>query len=64
MLAIVASLVIDDHGQTGAIFFMMNESDMQAALKSPLVSICTNKSHPVGGELVREFSGVTCATSI
>ena len=28
--------IIADHGQTGAIFFMMQESDMQAALKSPL----------------------------
>jgi N-acyl-D-amino-acid deacylase len=34
--------IIADHGQTGAIFFMMKESDMQAALKSPLVSICTD----------------------
>ena len=35
-------LIIADHGQTGAIFFMMKESDMQAALKSPFVSICTD----------------------
>ena len=53
--------VIADRGQTGAIFFMMKESDMQAALKSPFVSICTDngaratdgplagsKSHPRG----------------
>jgi dihydroorotase/N-acyl-D-amino-acid deacylase len=53
--------IIADHGQTGAIFFMMQESDMQAALRSPLVSICTDsaaraadgplagsKSHPRG----------------
>ena len=53
--------IIADHGQTGAIFFMMKEEDMQAALKSPLVSICTDsgaratdgplagsKSHPRG----------------
>jgi dihydroorotase/N-acyl-D-amino-acid deacylase len=53
--------IIADHGQTGAIFFMMNEDDMKAALKSPLVSICTDsgsratdgplagsKSHPRG----------------
>jgi len=33
--------IIADHGQTGAIFFMMSESDMKAALKSPFVSICT-----------------------
>ena len=53
--------IIADHGQTGAIFFMMSEADMKAALKSPLVSICTDsgaratdgplagsKSHPRG----------------
>ena len=53
--------IIADHGQTGAIFFMMQESDMKAALKSPFVSICTDsgaratdgplagsKSHPRG----------------
>ena len=53
--------IIADHGQTGAIFFMMNEDDMRAALKSPFVSICTDsgaratdgplagsKSHPRG----------------
>ncbi len=32
------------HAQTGAIFFMMREDDMKAALKSPLVSICTDSS--------------------
>jgi dihydroorotase/N-acyl-D-amino-acid deacylase len=53
--------IIADHGQTGAIFFMMQESDMNAALRSPFVSICTDsgaraidgplagsKSHPRG----------------
>jgi len=53
--------IIADHGQTGAIFFMMQESDMNAALKSPFISICTDsgaratdgplagsKSHPRG----------------
>ena len=53
--------IIADRGQTGAIFFMMQESDMRAALKSPFVSICTDsgaratdgplagsKSHPRG----------------
>ncbi len=53
--------IIADHGQTGAIFFIMKESDVQAALKSPFVSICTDngaratdgplagsKSHPRG----------------
>lgn len=34
--------IVADHGQTGAIFFMMNEDDMRAALKSPFVSICTD----------------------
>lgn len=34
--------IVADHGQTGAIFFMMNENDMKAALKSPFVSICTD----------------------
>lgn len=54
-------LIIADHGQTGAIFFMMSEDDMRAALRAPLVSICTDsgaratdgplagsKSHPRG----------------
>lgn len=53
--------IIADHGQTGAIYFMMQESDIKAALKSPFVSICTDsgaraadgplsgsKSHPRG----------------
>ncbi|MEK6334944.1 MAG: D-aminoacylase [Acidobacteriota bacterium] len=53
--------ILADRGQTGAIFFMMTESDMLAALKSPFVSICTDngaratdgplsgsKSHPRG----------------
>ena len=54
-------LILADHGQTGAIYFMMSEDDMRAALRSPLVSICTDsgaratdgplagsKSHPRG----------------
>jgi dihydroorotase/N-acyl-D-amino-acid deacylase len=36
--------IVADHGQTGAIFFMMSEADMNAALSSPLVSICTDSS--------------------
>ena len=53
--------IVADHGQTGAIFFMMSEDDMKAALRSPFVSICTDsgaratdgplsrsKSHPRG----------------
>ena len=60
-LDVLLDFIIADHGQTGAIFFMMQESDMEAALKSPLVSICTDsgaratdgplagsKSHPRG----------------
>jgi dihydroorotase/N-acyl-D-amino-acid deacylase len=60
-LEALLDFIIADHGQTGAIFFMMQESDMQAALKSPFVSICTDsgarakdgplagsKSHPRG----------------
>ncbi|MEP6706591.1 MAG: D-aminoacylase [Pyrinomonadaceae bacterium] len=54
-------LVIADHGQTGAIYFMMSEDDVRAALRSRFVSICTDsgaratdgplansKSHPRG----------------
>jgi dihydroorotase/N-acyl-D-amino-acid deacylase len=54
-------LILADNGQTGAIFFMMSEADMRAALKSPFVSFCTDtgaratdgplsgsKSHPRG----------------
>src|ERR1043165_2358263 len=54
-------LILADHGQTGAIYFMMSEDDMRAAMKSPLVSFCTDsgsratdgplagsKSHPRG----------------
>jgi len=54
-------LILADNGQTGAIFFMMSEEDMRAALKSPFVSFCTDtgaratdgplagsKSHPRG----------------
>ena len=38
----VFDLIIADHGQTGAIYFMMSEDDMRAAMKSPLVSFCTD----------------------
>src|SRR2546427_12268572 len=33
--------IIADRGQTGAIFFMMSEADLNAALMFPLVSIST-----------------------
>src|SRR5438876_9585363 len=36
--------IIADRGQTGAIFFMMSEADINAPLTSPLVSICTDSS--------------------
>lgn len=60
-LDVVFDLILADHGQTGAIYFMMSEADMRAAMQSPLVSFCTDsgaratdgplagsKSHPRG----------------
>ncbi|HEY0430734.1 MAG TPA: D-aminoacylase [Pyrinomonadaceae bacterium] len=54
-------LIVADHGQTGAIYFMMSEDDLRAAMRSPFVSFCTDsgaraqdgplagaKSHPRG----------------
>src|SRR5215212_5622107 len=54
-------IVAADRGQTGAIYFMMSEDDLRAALREPFVSICTDsgaratdgplagsKSHPRG----------------
>jgi N-acyl-D-amino-acid deacylase len=54
-------LILADHGQTGAIYFMMSEDDMRAAMRAPFVSFCTDsgarandgplagsKSHPRG----------------
>jgi N-acyl-D-aspartate/D-glutamate deacylase len=54
-------LILADHGQTGAIYFMMNEADLRAAMQAPFVSFCTDsgarandgplagaKSHPRG----------------
>ena len=53
--------ILADRGQTGAIYFMMREDDLRAALDSPFVKICTDsgaraidgplagsKSHPRG----------------
>ena len=53
--------ILADHGQTGAIYFMMSEDDLRAAMRAPFVSICTDsgaraadgplagsKSHPRG----------------
>jgi N-acyl-D-amino-acid deacylase len=60
-LETVFDLILADRGQTGAIYFMMSEWDMQAAMISQLVSFCTDsgarandgplagaKSHPRG----------------
>ena len=60
-LDVVFDLIIADHGQTGAIYFMMSEADMRAAMQAPFVSFCTDsgsratdgplagsKSHPRG----------------
>jgi dihydroorotase/N-acyl-D-amino-acid deacylase len=54
-------IILADRGQTGAIYFMMSEDDLRAALREPFVSICTDsgaratdgplsgsKSHPRG----------------
>src|SRR5215208_282032 len=54
-------IIAADRGQTGAIYFMMNEDDLRAALREPFVSVCTDsgaraadgplsgsKSHPRG----------------
>lgn len=48
----VFDLILADHGQTGAIYFMMSEDDMRAAMKSALVSFCTDSgSRAVDGPL-------------
>ena len=54
-------IIVADRGQTGAIYFMMSEDDLRAALREPFVSVCTDsgaratdgplsgsKSHPRG----------------
>ncbi|HEY0366042.1 MAG TPA: amidohydrolase family protein, partial [Pyrinomonadaceae bacterium] len=38
----VFDLILADHGQTGAIYFMMSEADMRAAMQAPFVSFCTD----------------------
>ena len=35
-------LILADHGATSAIYFMMSEDDLRAALSAPFVSICTD----------------------
>jgi N-acyl-D-aspartate/D-glutamate deacylase len=50
-------LIVADHGQTGAIYFMMNEADLLAAMKSPFVSFCTDSgARAVDGPLSRAKS--------
>lgn len=57
----IFDLLLADHGQTSAIYFMMSEADMRAAMRAPFVSFCTDsgaratdgplagsKSHPRG----------------
>ena len=57
----VFDLLLADHAQTSAIYFMMSEADMNAAMRAPFVSFCTDsgaratdgplagsKSHPRG----------------
>jgi len=57
----VFDLILADQGQTGAIYFMMSEADLRAAMRAPFVSFCTDsgaratdgplagaKSHPRG----------------
>ncbi len=57
----VFDLILADNGQTGAIYFMMSEADLRAAMRAPFVSFCTDsgaratdgplssaKSHPRG----------------
>lgn len=38
----VFDLILADHGQTGAIYFMMSEADLRAAMRAPFVSFCTD----------------------
>jgi N-acyl-D-amino-acid deacylase len=60
-LDVVFDLILADEGQTGAIYFMMSEADMRAAMQAPFVNFCTDsgaraadgplagsKSHPRG----------------
>ena len=57
----IFDLLLADKGQTGAIYFMMSEEDLRAAMRAPFVSFCTDtgaratdgplsgaKSHPRG----------------
>lgn len=45
-------LLIEDEGQTDAIYFMMSEDDLHLALKTPYTSICTDsRARAVDGPL-------------
>lgn len=37
-------LILADRGETDAIYFMMSEDDLRAALRAPFVSICTDSA--------------------
>lgn len=41
-LEALLDLILADNGQTGAIYFMMNEADLRAAMRAPFVSFCTD----------------------
>jgi dihydroorotase/N-acyl-D-amino-acid deacylase len=50
-------LILADNGQTGAIYFMMSESDLRAAMRSPFVSFCTDSgARAIDGPLSRAKS--------
>lgn len=38
----IFDLILADRGQTGAIYFMMSEPDLRAAMQAPFVSFCTD----------------------
>jgi len=53
----VFDLILADHGQTGAIYFMMSEADLLAAMRAPFVSFCTDSgARAVDGPLSRAKS--------
>ncbi len=56
-LETLLDLILADNGQTGAIFFMMSESDLRAAMRAPFVSFCTDTgSRATDGPLSRSKS--------
>lgn len=53
----VFDLILADHGQTGAIYFMMSEADLRTAMRAPFVSFCTDSGARAGdGPLSRSKS--------